>query len=208
MPRRRQVKRRRGSCRKCEHQSRRTTMNTRTSDALILTALAAWLGASFPAAADDIRLLSAAAMQSVFREIAGDFERASGHKLSITYATMGAITRRIRGGEATDVVIGSTPSIETLVKEGKIRNDSWVVLGQVGVGVVAPIGTEVPRIASIEDLRRALLGAKVVVYADPARGGAAGIHVATVIEKLGIAEQMEGKTRYGAGGDVTELTLA
>jgi len=39
-------------------------------------------------------------MQSVFKEITDDFERQSGHKLLITYATMGAI------GESADLVVG------------------------------------------------------------------------------------------------------
>jgi molybdate transport system substrate-binding protein len=73
-----------------------------------------------PAGATEIRLLSAAAMQSVFKEIAGDFERASGHKLTIAYGTIGAVTQRVLGGESADVIIGSTLSMPVLVREGKI----------------------------------------------------------------------------------------
>jgi molybdate transport system substrate-binding protein len=183
-------------------------MKSLQSAALIAAALAALPGAGREAAAENIQLLSAAALQSVFKEIAGDFERASGHTLTISYATMGAITRRIQGGETADVVIGSTPSIATLAKDGRIEPASQTTIGQVGVGVVVPAGAAVPRIDSIEDLELALLAAKVVVYADPAGGGAAGVHVARVLEKLGIAEQVKGKTTFGAGGDVTEVTLA
>jgi molybdate transport system substrate-binding protein len=183
-------------------------MKLRIPLALMSTAVAALLGAGPPAAAEEILLLSAAALQSVLKEIAGDFERASGHKLTITYATMGAITQRIRGGETADVVIGSMPSIAALAKEGKVQADSQMTIGRVGVGIVVPTGTTVPRIASIDDLKSALLAARVVVYADPSGGGAAGIHVARVMEKLGITEQLKGKTRFGAGGDVTEVTLA
>ena len=39
-------------------------------------------------------------------------------------------------------------------------------------------------------------------------GGAAGIHIARVIEKLGISEQLKPKTRFGAGGDITEVVVA
>src|SRR5262245_714719 len=42
----------------------------------------------------------------------------------------------------------------------------------------------------------------------PVRGGAAGIHVARVIERLGLAEQLNAKTKFGTGGDITEITLA
>src|SRR5262245_63831649 len=53
--------------------------------------LAISVGSSGPVAAADIQVLSAAAMQSVFKEIVGAFESRSGHRLVIRYATMGAI---------------------------------------------------------------------------------------------------------------------
>jgi hypothetical protein len=49
-------------------------------------------GLQNPICAAEIRLLSAASIQEVFKEIIGDFERASGHKMIINYGTMGAIT--------------------------------------------------------------------------------------------------------------------
>jgi molybdate transport system substrate-binding protein len=57
-------------------------------------------------------------------------------------------------------------------------------------------------VKSVEDFTRALISTKAVVYADPARGGAAGIHVAKVI-----AQQLKPKIRLGAGGDITEVML-
>src|SRR5262249_7649286 len=157
-----------------------------------------------PASAAELRLLSAAAMQTVFNGIAADFERTSGHKLAITYATMGAITQQMLiGGTIADLVVGSTASIDTLTKAGRIRPHSQVTIWKVGVGLVVPSGTPKPPLASVEDFRRALLGAKVVVYADPAGGGAAGIHVARVIERLGLTGEVKPKTRFGKGGDVT-----
>jgi molybdate transport system substrate-binding protein len=112
------------------------------------------------------------------------------------------------GGATPDLVIGSTPSMAGLAKEGKINADSLVTIAKVGAGMVVPTGTPKPRVASSDDLKRALLAAKTVVYADPAGGGAAGIHIARVIEKLGISDQLKPKTKFGAGGDVTEVTLA
>ena len=69
--------------------------------ALVLPLLGRATGAS------EIRLFSAAAMQSVFKDIAAEFERSSGHTLNITYATIGAITQRVQDGETADFVIGS-----------------------------------------------------------------------------------------------------
>jgi len=55
----------------------------------------------------EIRLLSAASIQEVFKEIIGNLECDSGHKVIIHYGTMGAITDWMRGGEEADVVISS-----------------------------------------------------------------------------------------------------
>lgn len=174
------------------------------------TALAAVMviAATDSTRAAEVRVLSAAAMQTVLNEIAADFERGSGHKLNFTYTTMGAITHRVLAGETADVIIGSTASMERLAKEGKIDPDSRMRLARVGIGVVVPAGTPKPPIGSAEELKRALLAAKTVVYADPAGGGAAGIHIARLIETLGLADELRAKTKFGAGGDVTEVTLA
>jgi len=156
----------------------------------------------------EIRLLSAAAMQSIFKTIGSEFERRSGHRLVIAYGTMGAITERVLAGETADLIIGSSQSMERLATEGKIDAASRVTIAKVGIGVVVPTRTPIPSIGSTEELKRALLGAQTIVYAAPAGGGAAGIHIGRVIEKLGISEQLKPKTRFGAGGDVTEVTLA
>ena len=64
-----------------------------------VAALVTGLGAT-AARADEIRILSAAALQSAFPEIARGFESASGHTSRISYATVGAITQRVLAGEA------------------------------------------------------------------------------------------------------------
>ena len=161
-----------------------------------------------PAGATEIRLLSAAAMQSVFKEIAGDFERASGHKLTIAYGTIGGVTQRVLGGESADVIIGSTLSMPVLVREGKIDPASQMTICKTGIGIVVPSSTQELRVESVEDFKRALVAAKVVVYSDPVRGGAAGVHIGRVLQDLGIAEQLKASIKLGAGGDVTEVMLA
>jgi molybdate transport system substrate-binding protein len=165
-------------------------------------------GSQNPSCAAEIRLLSAASIQEVFKEIVGDFERTSDHKMIIQYSTMGAITERMRGGEEADLVISSAQSIGTLLSEGKIEAGSQIRISKVGVGIVVPTGTAAPAIASVDDLSRALVAAKTIVYADPSRGGAAGVHIARVIQQLGIAEQVKPKLKLGGGGDVTEVTVA
>jgi len=111
------------------------------------------------------------------------------------------------GGEEADLVISSSQSMPSLVYQGKIQPGSQTAICQTGIGVVVAAGIELD-VTSVEDFKRALLTAKAIVYADPARGGAAGVHVAKIIEQLGLTEQLRPKLRLAAGGDITEVTLS
>jgi len=161
-----------------------------------------------PAMGADLRILSAASMQSVLKDIGPEFEQASGHRLVIQFDTMGSIHQRVMGGEAPDFVIGSGASIATLVRERRIEPGSEMSFARTGVGLAVPSADAAPPLASPDDFRHALEGAKQVVYADPARGGAAGIHVARVIESMGLKAEVGAKTHLGAGGDIAEVVAA
>jgi molybdate transport system substrate-binding protein len=187
-------------------------MTVGTIQAFVRAAAAAMLmaGACHPggARAGEIRLLSAAAMQSVFKNIAGEFERTAGHKITISYGTIGGITQRVQGGESADLVIGSSLSMPVLVKDGKIDAASLVTICTSGIGMIVPQGDPVPPLTSTGDFIRAVTGAKVVIYADPVRGGAAGVHIGRVLQRLGISDRLRSQITLATGGDVTEVTLA
>src|SRR3954469_10869453 len=119
--------------------------------------------------AGELRVLSAASIQEVFKDVLGDFEHASGHSIIVQYATMGAITERIRNGEPADLVISSRQSVATLLNEQRIEAGSQTSISRVGVGVVVAAGSPAPDIATVEDFRRSLAAANTIVYADPDR---------------------------------------
>lgn len=114
---------------------------------------------------------------------------------------------KVLEGKSADLIIGSSQSIAGLVKAERISAASQVAIAKVGIGIVVPSGARVP-ITTVEEFTQAVLGAKTVVFANPAGGGAAGIHIAEVLKKLGLAEVLQSKIKFGAGGDVTEVTLA
>jgi molybdate transport system substrate-binding protein len=88
-----------------------------------------------------------------------DFEKSSGHKVTITYGTAGAIAERARK-EAADIVISSVPLIEQLQAQGK------VVLAAARKGAVKP------DISSADAFKRSMLAARSIACPDPAGGGA------------------------------------
>ena len=67
-----------------------------------------------------------------------------------------------------------------------------------GVGVRE--GAPRPDISTPEAFKQTLLAAKSLVYVDPAQGATSGIHFASVLDRLGIAEAVRGKTQLVPGG--------
>src|SRR5262245_51882577 len=67
-----------------------------------------------PAAAAEIKVLSAGAMKSIVTELGEAFKQETGHTLSMTFDTAGAQSKRLAGGEPADVVVLTDVAIELL----------------------------------------------------------------------------------------------
>ena len=148
------------------------------------------------AQAAEVKVLSAFGMQSVLEDLGPKFERATGHKLALTFATGGATVKHVQGGEVFDVVITLRQGIDTLVKDGKAPAGNVTALASAGISVAIRKGAPKPDISSPDALKRALLAAKSISYVEPASGGASGIHFAKVLDRLGIANEMKSKTVF------------
>ena len=161
-------------------------------------------GAPRGAAGAEIKVLTAGAFKQVLLALLPDFERTSGHKVTVENDTVGALTKRIEGGEAFDLAVLTPKAVDDLAKEGKFAAGSRVNLARVGVGVVVKDGTPKPDISSVAAFKQALLAAKSVAYIDPAAGGSSGIYVAGLLDKLGIAGEVKPKAKLIPGGAVAE----
>jgi ABC-type molybdate transport system substrate-binding protein len=118
---------------------------------------------SNPSHAAEVHVLSAAAMQSVFKEIRDEFQRTTGYRLVLHYGTIGAVNEWTMGGEEADLIISSSQSMPSLVYQGKIQAGSQTAICQTGIGVVVAAGIELG-VTSVEDFKRALLAARAIVY--------------------------------------------
>jgi len=162
-----------------------------------------------PAAqAAEISVLCANGMQAVMEDLGTRFERASGHKLSIAFATGGAASKRAAEGEVMDVVIAPTPGIDALVKLGRVKQDDIATLASTGISVAVRQGSAKPDISTPEALKRALLSAKSITYLNPKDGAASGIHFAKVLDRLAIGEEMKTKTVFASKTDAVGSMVA
>ena len=149
--------------------------------------------------AAEVKVIAGVAMRAMMGELGPQFERAMGHKLVIWYGHAGSIPRRIKAGEAFDLLVSGSLGLDEYTKQGKIAADTRTGIARVGMGVGARAGAPKPDISSVDAFKRALLNAKSVTY-NPE--GAPGIHLAGVLERLGIAQQMKAKTKPVAKGVV------
>jgi molybdate transport system substrate-binding protein len=153
------------------------------------------------ASAADVRVMISAGFYGVYSELGPAFERASGHHLVTTRGpSMGdspeAIPARLARGEAADVVILDGGAADELGRRDLLRADSKTEFARSLIGMVVRAGAEKPDIASVETLRATLLAARSIAYSD----SGSGTYLATTLfPRLGIAEQIAGKSRKVRG---------
>jgi molybdate transport system substrate-binding protein len=152
----------------------------------------------------EIKVLASHVVFEVMREFGPHFERNTGHSLSFSYDPANVIKSQIDSGAAFDVAIVTRQVIEDLTIRGKILSASCRDFGRCGLGLSVRKGAPKPDIGSVEAFKRALLAANSVMRS---KDGTSGIYFGTLIERLGIAEQMRGKIRLGGSGRIAELVV-
>jgi molybdate transport system substrate-binding protein len=166
------------------------------STVLLLTLV---LSGPLGAWAQELRVLSGGAAKAFVDPVVASMPAGS---IKLEYQPMGRLVQTLAGG-GTDMVIVTSDVYAQLQREGKLPAGSGTPVARVGIGVAVQEGSAVPDISTPDAFRRALLAAKSVVYIDP-KVGTSGKHVAEVLDRLGIAEEVNRKATLGSGGYVVE----
>ncbi|HWI35741.1 MAG TPA: substrate-binding domain-containing protein [Burkholderiales bacterium] len=151
------------------------------------------------AAAQDLQVLSGGAAKSLVEPLAASFP---GGKVQVQYQPMGKLTESLAQGAKVDLVIVTQEVLPRLEKEGRVKRGAKPI-ARVGIGVAVNERAPAPDISTPEKFKQALLAAKSVVYIDP-KVGTSGKHVAEVLNRLGISQEIEKKARLGQGGYIVE----
>src|SRR5262245_58477048 len=157
---------------------------------------------SHSAGAAELKVVSGNGAKAAVTALMAQFERTSGHKITLHFEVNAALKRKIEAGEAFDVAVLNPPVVEELIKHGKIVAGSRGDIGRAGLGVAVRAGAPKPDIGSVDAFRRALLAAKGVAY--PGQG-ASGIYFASLVDRLGITAEMKDKMRPMPAEDTVEV---
>jgi molybdate transport system substrate-binding protein len=152
----------------------------------------------------EIKVLSSIATREAYLELVPQFERASGHKVSTTWAGTTAIMQRMAAGETYDVVMISSTELGELTRQGKIVSGSRADLAKSGIGIAVRAGAPHPDVSSSAALKQALLAAKTVGYTS----GPSGVYMAGLIERMGIAAEVKPKHRTVPSGGTVGTIVA
>lgn len=152
--------------------------------------------ACIQASAAEIRVLAPNAAKESVTEAVTNFEKSSGHRVTISWTGTEAITKRIAEGEIVDVVVNAAQNIDRLTTDGKLSQGSRTDFARSSVG--AAVGPSVPRpdISSAEGLKAALLAAKSIVISS----GTSGRYLSDLFGRLGVGEQIKAKVKQPPSG--------
>jgi molybdate transport system substrate-binding protein len=111
----------------------------------------------------------------------------------------------IRDGARGDVAILTGEGIGELASAGVLASGTRRELARSFIGAAVRAGAPRPDISSDEAFRRTLLAVPSLAYS---RAGASGIFFAALIERLGIAEEVNAKARIIPHGFTAELAAS
>jgi molybdate transport system substrate-binding protein len=159
------------------------------------------------AQAAELRVFTAGAMKEVVLTLLVDFEKTTGHKVTVANDTAGGLAKKIEAGEDFDLAVITPRIVDDLIAKGKMAPGSRINVASVGIGVAVKEGAPKPDISTTEALKKTLVAARSVTYIDPASGGSSGIYFSNLLDRLGIADQVKPKATLKSGGYVASLLV-
>ncbi|HEX6004317.1 MAG TPA: substrate-binding domain-containing protein [Burkholderiales bacterium] len=149
----------------------------------------------------ELRILSAGAVKRGVSRIAADFERMTGTRVSVEFATAPEVRKRVASGAHADVVVAPPAVMDDIAREGKLRADTRGFVGRSRMGIVVHAEAETPDVANTAAFVKLLEGATAVIY----NRASSGVYAAKLLEKLGLADKLKSRiVVVDSGGAVME----
>ena len=140
------------------------------------------------------------ATRKLLQELIGRFESssASSQAVPVVLESVGGVdaAKRVRAGEAFDVVVLAKDAIADLIATGGLLADGQVDVVDSAVAVAVRSGTAHPDISSVEALKRAVLDARTIGYST----GPSGVQLAKLFDAWGITEALTGRITVAPPG--------
>jgi molybdate transport system substrate-binding protein len=172
-----------------------------------VTVAAAVLALAIPraSAAADITVLCSTPLRHVMTALIPAFERATKHRVLVTYGASPELAEKIEAGTPFDLVVLTPGFMDGLIKRGKVAAATRTPIARVGVAIAIKAGARKPDISTTAALKKTLLEATSISYGTE---GASGAYFAALIEKLGIAAALKPKFQLKTSGEAVAQAVA
>ncbi len=146
-----------------------------------------------------LMILSGGAANGIVKAVEAEFCRATGATLGGSFGAVGAMQDKLLAGTPADLLILTKGMIAELEKAGHVLPGTARDIGAVPTSVAARKGDPLPLCGTPALLKDALLAADELFVPDT-RQSTAGVHLAGVLESLGIFDAMAPRLREFPNG--------
>jgi molybdate transport system substrate-binding protein len=146
-----------------------------------------------------LNILSGGAAQGLVGSLAAKFKALTGFDIGGEFGAVGAMADKLRKGTPADIVILTAALAARLAEEKLVVPTSISDVGLVETALAVRAGDQQVRATDAATLRAAFLAADAIFVPDT-KTSTAGIHVAKVLEQLGIAEAVAARLKIHPNG--------
>lgn len=154
-----------------------------------------------------LKILSGGAAQGLVASLAPDFKALTGLEIAGEFGAVGAMAEKLRNGTAADIVILTAKIIADLAGESRVVGASISDIGMVETAVAVRARDSLVDVGDAASLRAALLASDAIFVPDT-KASTAGIHVAKILQQLGIAGEVAARLKIYPNGATAMRHLA
>jgi molybdate transport system substrate-binding protein len=156
---------------------------------------------------NSLNILSGGAAQGLVGSLAPSFKADTGFDIAGEFGAVGAMADKLRGGMPTDIVILTAALLATLAAERQVVAASISDVGLVETALAVRASDSKVVARNEAELREALLASDAIFVPDT-KASTAGIHVAKVLARLGIADNVAARLKIFPNGATAMRELA
>ncbi len=154
-----------------------------------------------------LKILSGGAAQGLVGRLAAKFKAQTGFDIEGEYGAVGAMADKLRKGTPADIVVLTAAIIGKLAEENWVVSTSIADIGRVETAIAVRAGDPQVSITDAAALRAAFLAADAIFVPDT-EASTAGIHVAKILQQLGIANEVAARLKIFPNGATAMRSLA